>query len=472
VLDGKSNAVVYHGVVVGTYENSSLSSQLLIKTIAPDLFLENDGTVTLSHEGKTTHFDHADLTFEEISTSLSVYLLPDAKTGAISLFDPSHASAVVKKAGKLRYKRSIHSASTAEVIEQEHVSVVSSNKDWSFIQKEDGRFGYIKTSYLVITPLTDGLTPDASPKEPISVVWDQGGYTSAKALKGIDVLSPTWFSLADDTGTIHSKANAAYVQDAHAHGIKVWALFDNGFDTDRTKAALSTFGTRQTMLANLLAYVKASGTDGVNFDFENVFESDKERYVQFIREAAMLLHANGLTISIDVTTHSNDPTWSGFLDRSKLGEVVDYMMLMAYDETPQGSTSAGSVASLPWVETGVTRLLEEVPASKVILGVPLYTRVWSGEDAVSANTLSYKFTKNWIAERKLAPTLDAATGQNFIDFKDGSVRKRVWFEDETSLTARFALAKEYKLVGVGAWSRNHADEDTWKTFIPLMQTLK
>ncbi|MCK9907282.1 glycosyl hydrolase family 18 protein, partial [Frankia sp. Cpl3] len=78
----------------------------------------------------------------------------------------------------------------------------------------------------------------------------------------------------------------------------------------------------------------------------------------------------------DVTIKSSSDRWSRFYDRAALAKVVDYMMVMTYDEYWASSPVAGSVASLPWVEKGLQGVLEEVPNEKLILGVPFYTRLW------------------------------------------------------------------------------------------------
>src|SRR5690606_30297723 len=111
-----------------------------------------------------------------------------------------------------------------------------------------------------------------------------------------------------------------------------------------------------------------------------------------MRELTPLLHEAGLTVSIDVTFAGGSDTWSKFLDRPTLGSIVDYMMVMAYDEHWAASPVAGSVASLPWVEKGMRAMIEQqgVPAEKLLLGVPLYTRIWTEETVDGKKKVSSK----------------------------------------------------------------------------------
>ncbi len=79
---------------------------------------------------------------------------------------------------------------------------------------------------------------------------------------------------------------------------------------------------------------------------------------------------------MDVTRENEDPFWSKSLDRKALGKIADYIIIMGYDEHWGGSPVAGSVSSLPWIKEGTKLLMKEVPAHKIILAVPFYTREW------------------------------------------------------------------------------------------------
>ncbi|TGV31235.1 glycosyl hydrolase, partial [Mesorhizobium sp. M00.F.Ca.ET.186.01.1.1] len=201
------------------------------------------------------------------------------------------------------------------------------------------------------------------------------------------------------------------------------------------------------------------------------YYEDKERLVQFVRELTPYLHQQGLTVSIDVTIKSNAKTWSMFLDRKALAEVVDYMAVMTYDEHWAASPKAGSVASLPWVEAGLQGVLEEVPNEKLLLGVPFYTRLWTeakqadGTVKVSSKALSMPRAQEWIAERKLTPVLDKASGQQYVEYrdpKDGNVYK-MWLEDVSSMAKRMELVKKYDLAGVASWRRGFEVPEIWPT---------
>jgi spore germination protein YaaH len=310
----------------------------------------------------------------------------------------------------------------------------------------------------------------------VNMVWEHvvsknPNVAQIETLPGVNVIAPTWFELKDAEGTLINRADSAYVKWAHKRGYQVWGLVTNGFNPDWTQSVLGSYDKRDKLIVQLIHYAHLYDLDGINIDFENVYYEDKERLVQFVRELTPYLHQQGLTVSIDVTIKSNAKTWSMFLDRKALAEVVDYMAVMTYDEHWAASPKAGSVASLPWVEAGLQGVLEEVPNEKLLLGVPFYTRLWTeakqadGTVKVSSKALSMPRAQEWIAERKLTPVLDKASGQQYVEYrdpKDGNVYK-MWLEDVSSMAKRMELVKKYDLAGVASWRRGFEVPEIWPT---------
>jgi spore germination protein YaaH len=315
----------------------------------------------------------------------------------------------------------------------------------------------------------------------LNITWEQvtkkNPDTSKIAdLPGVNVISPTWFSLADGDGNVSNIADPAYVKWAQSRNYQIWALFSNGFEPKRTSEALSTYDRRMNTIKQLIGFAQIYKLNGFNIDFENVYTKDKENLVQFVREMTPLLHEQGLVVSIDVTPKSSSEMWSVFYDRPALAKVVDYMMLMAYDEHWASSPEAGSVASLPWVEKSLTRLLEEdhIAPSKLVLGVPFYTRLWTeevqdGKTTVTSKALGMESAQAILKEKKLTPAYNAETGQNYVEYKEGTKLMRIWLEDETSVKARFELVKKYNLAGVASWRRGFETPDIWTTIVSSLE---
>ncbi|TNJ62317.1 glycosyl hydrolase [Paenibacillus hemerocallicola] len=383
----------------------------------------------------------------------------------------------------------IKSPILADLQSGEEVMIWSENNQWYYIQRKDGTAGYARKKDIVLDRVeTIPTQPESKtfvPWKPIggkiNMTWEHvttRNPDTAKigAMPGLNVISPTWFHILDGEGNLKNLADAAYVKWAQSQNYQVWALFSNGFDPKVTTEALATYDKRMKMIKQLLAFAQMYNLQGINIDFENVNLKDKANLTQFVREMTPLLHEQGLVVSMDVTTKSTSENWSMFYDRPALSETIDYMMVMTYDEHWAASPIAGSVASLPWVEKSIIQLLneEKVPASKLVLGVPYYTRIWTeqtknGKKEVSSRAVFMETIDKLIKDKGLKPTFSQESGQNYIEYtEDGKVMK-VWIEDETSMKARIELVKKYDLAGVASWRRGYETANIWDV---IKQTLE
>ncbi|NGP44021.1 peptidoglycan hydrolase [Bacillaceae bacterium SIJ1] len=345
---------------------------------------------------------------------------------------------------RLRERASLQEPYVKEVSQGEKVIVLQSEGDFTKVKAYTGEQGFIPSKALntveTETLETSYEEVDRRPlpfDEPVNMTWEavysyNPDVSEISDMPGVQVVSPTWFALADNEGAISSKASAEYVAWAKERGYEVWALFSNDFDPDRTSSALATFERRQRMVDQVVSYVNEFQLDGINIDFENVYEEDGPFLTQFVRELTPALHKVDATVSLDMTFISSSQ-WSAFYERDDLSSIVDYMVVMAYDEHWGSSPKAGSVASLPWVESNLQRLLEVVPNDRLILGIPFYTRLWEektteGENIeVSSSAYSMNGIDEWIAERNLTSTYDESTGQDYVEYEtDGRRIKYGW----------------------------------------------
>lgn len=415
-------------------------------------------------------------------------------TGIVTLFLPGDAyqrGTVTKGKTALRNGPGRRHPILQDLAAGDTLRIWGEKDGWYAAQSAAGHIGYVDKRHVALegveqVPARDGADGSAGADyaywnltgRRINLTWDAvysvpADPANLDRLQGVNVVSPTWFELMDGDGNIRSKADRRYVERAHANGMQVWALFSNSFDPDLTHEALATHEKRMHMIAQLLAFAQTFKLQGINIDFENVYLADKEKLVQFVRELTPLMHAQGLVVSIDVTPKSNNEMWSAFLDRKKLGQIVDFMMVMAYDEHWATSPKAGSVSSLPWAENAVKRILEEdgVPPEKLLLGIPLYTRIWTidPEGKVSSKAVGMETVRGLIRERKLKPVLSEETGQHVVEYKEGGNTHKIWIEDEHSIRARAKLVKKYGLAGVASWQRGFAADDIWQVLDEELQ---
>lgn len=410
------------------------------------------------------------------------------ETGTVTLLNAGDmvqlAEATPEKGAAIRTEATIRAPFVQKVPQSQSIRIWKEQEGWLLVQNSEGIIGFMNKKDVKLTSIEKMPEQAAEPPfiawkvlgNKINMTWEavyQRKIDTAKIapMQGVNVVSPTWFELADDKGTIKGKADPAYVKWAHQQGMQIWALFSNSFEPDRTTKALASVETRFSMIQQLIGFAQVYGLQGINLDFENVHTSDKANFVQFVRELTPLLHEQGLVVSVDVTPKSNSEMWSLFLDRAALGNVVDYMMVMAYDEHWAASPKSGSVASLPWTESSLVRIMQEdaVPASKIILSMPLYTRIWTekkGEDGkidVSSKAVGMKKVNEIITTKKLKPVFDAKAGQNYVEYTEDGNLMRIWIEDEVSIKARVALARKYDLAGVATWQRAFQTEAIWKS---------
>lgn len=305
----------------------------------------------------------------------------------------------------------------------------------------------------------------------LGVLWDwqapgekESRLVHQAKLPGIDVLSPSWFIIENAQGKIKTRhASVKYVRQAHNKGYQVWALITNNFDPQMTSKLLDSPMARKRVIAQMEQLAKDYELDGFNLDFENINPVDKDKLTDFVQEISKALKPQGLIISIDVTIPSNSGYWSKCYDRKAIAEVVDYMMLMAYDEHGAGSEVSGSVASLPWVEDGIQKTMQEgVPETKLILGMPLYMRLWQEEKGkVKAKTLSMAKADKVIQEKGLVPQWLSKEGQYYFEYQEKNTRYRVWQENRRSLALKAFLVNRYNLAGGAYWRSTLETEDVW-----------
>lgn len=312
------------------------------------------------------------------------------------------------------------------------------------------------------------------PASKINLVWDHIYQSSPSMqqlktdrIEGLDIVSPTWFAVIDETGLVRSSADLEYVKDAHAKGYKVWALVTNSFNPDLTHRVLASDAAQENVIQQLLQYAATFQLDGINIDFENIYDYDKDKFAAFVEKLSKRLKAQNLIVSIDITIPSGTPNWSKCYDRQRLGAAVDYVMLMAYDEHWSKSPKSGSVASLPWVENGVKSTLAFIPKEKLLLGIPFYTREWqettdeAGTKTVKAKTMSMAAVQKTIDAYNLQPVWLPDLGQFYVEYAKNNITYKIWIEDAQSISLKAGLVQKYDLAGAASWRKGFEAPHIW-----------
>ncbi len=389
----------------------------------------------------------------------------------------------VSKDTEVRYQGGIKSPILSEVKKDDTLVLLEEMENWSRVMTSDGIDGYVEKKNLG-KPKNTELSYTGEYKEDyssltrdhkINLAWHQVTSEAANAalgetiqnMTGVNVISPTWFSITANEGTISSLASADYVNEAHNRGMEVWGLIDN-FNSDvSTLETLSTRSSREHIIQKLLEEAKRVGLDGINVDFEALTEEEAPHFIQFVRELSIVCRANNLVLSVDNPV----PQFTGFYNRKEQGIVADYVIIMGYDEHTTGSEEAGSVASLPFVEEGIEKTLQEVPKEKVINGIPFYTRLWteSNNGTLSSEVMTMDQASQYVQENGIEVYWEKETAQNYGELLTDSGTQKIWMEDEQSIEEKMKLIEQYGLAGVASWKLGFERADVWSVISQYLQ---
>ena len=404
--------------------------------------------------------------------------------------------ATVKKNTQVRYQGGVKSPVLAELKKKDEVTVVESEQNWKKVRTADGVIGYVKNKTLkneekknITRKFEEQDYSNISKDYTINMAWHNVTNQDANnavaqriaQTKGLTTLAPTWIHVADTNGNISSIASADYVSYAHKQNVEVWMTvrdFDGGISSEQESYELLSYTSRrETLITQLIAEALRVGVDGINVDFEKISDKCGEHYIEFIRELSVKCRQNGLVLSVDNYVPKSFNTQ---YDRKEQGIVADYVVIMGYDEYYAGSPEAGPVSSYNYVKEGITETLKEVPAEKVISGIPFFTRLWKetpkteeelksdkGTDAeqysatVESDAYGMDNAQAVVKQAGVDTTWDKKAGQNYATWEADGSKYEIWLEDSKSIEAKLKLMKKYKLAGTAEWSLGQESSDIW-----------
>lgn len=404
--------------------------------------------------------------------------------------------ATVKKNTQVRYQGGVKSPVLAELKKKDEVTVVESEQNWKKVRTADGVIGYVKNKALkneekknITRKFEEQDYSNITKDYTINMAWHNVTNQDANnavaqriaQTKGLTTLAPTWIHVADTNGNISSIASADYVSYAHKQNVEVWMTvrdFDGGISSEKESYELLSYTSRrETLITQLIAEALRVGVDGINVDFEKISDKCGEHYIEFIRELSVKCRQNGLVLSVDNYVPKSFNTQ---YDRKEQGIVADYVVIMGYDEYYAGSPEAGPVSSYNYVKEGITETLKEVPAEKVISGIPFFTRLWKetpkteeelksdkGTDAeqysatVESDAYGMDNAQAIVKQAGVDTTWDKKAGQNYATWEADGSKYEIWLEDSKSIEAKLKLMKKYKLAGTAEWSLGQESSDIW-----------
>lgn len=434
-----------------------------------DVWLK-DGTVYLS------------LPFVQKFTDMDVYMNENPSRIAIQYQFSNVNTAQAGKDTYVRYRGGIKSPVLTEVKKGDTLIYMEGLEEWAQVATMDGYVGYVRKKDISEPSVTE-FSRDfqqeeytyLTSEEPVNLAWHQVTSQEANAyfadatanVSGVNVISPTWFYLQDTSGNIADISSAEYVNAAHEKGMQVWGLIDNFTADVSTTETLSQLSSRQNIISQLMAAAKNVGLDGINVDFETLSEDAGPHFLEFLRELSIECHKNNLVLSVDNPVPED---FTSHYDRGEQGRVVDYVIIMGYDEHYVGSAEAGSVASLPWVEKGVQDTLAEVPAERTILAIPFYTRLWKTTGgALTSEAIGMDQAQQVISENNVQTVWDGSVGQNYGTYETQDSTYQIWLEDAQSIAEKVKLIPKYELAGVAQWKLGFENSSIWQVISDNLQ---
>lgn len=470
--------------------------QVLLYTTADDVIQINIGddsdVIYVSEVGNS--IDYKAALYEGDTLYIAADYIKKYVNFSYSLYDePLHMQVytqwnVVKEASvtkntSIRYQGGIKSDILKDLQEGDKVTVLEEMENWSKVKSEDAYIGYVENKLLgtqkdvqqvPVTGALDVVINSVKKEGTINMVFHQvfsetTGSELQKALrptKGVNVVVPTWYRLTDSQGNFSSIASFSYVEKAHEMGMDVWALITDvdtkdlyGVDVDFYTLFAST-ENRKRLIAGLMQQVDTYGLDGINIDFEKVKNDSGTHFVQFLRELSIETRKRDVVLSVD----NYVPTeYTAHYNRKEQGLVVDYVVIMGYDEYYAGCGEAGPNASIDYVENGIVKTKESVPAEKIINAIPFYTRVWeSSSDGLKASTLIMSAQSDWVNKTGVTPVWREEYCQNYVEYQSDSGKTvQCWLEDVESIQVKLQVMKAQGIAGVAAWKLGLEDTTVW-----------
>jgi spore germination protein YaaH len=305
------------------------------------------------------------------------------------------------------------------------------------------------------------------------VYYDEGSWTRLQQqIDHLDIVAPYFFHLTPN-GSIkeldeREEDVTAFIK---AHNKRIIPIIQNEAKWDDFTDTLASEEQRERIARELAELAESRGFDGMQIDFEAVNPEDADLLTAFMEAVAEEFRPRRLIVSQAVVARSSDAQseWGGAYDFRRLGEINDFVSVMAYDYNSTGSRTPGPVAPIWWVESVLEYATSRIPAEKVYLGVPFYGRDWNLETGPPAESIHYPTAARLLDEADEATGgFSEDEGAPWIRYTDeNGDRHEVWYENAESLRLKLDLALRYHVAGFSAWRIGQEDPRAWEVIASI-----
>ena len=410
---------------------------------------------------------------------IEIKYIENSKVVTIDSIAKEQKKAIITKNTAVKSSKKFIAKTVDRAEKGSYVVVISEEKGYTKVRTENGKIGYVKSNKVANTvTVREEIQKTNQIEGKVNLVWDYYSEVATApnrngtTMEGVNVVSPAFFQL-NSSGELTEnigQAGQEYIEWAHSNGYKIWPMVQNAGNgmLNVTSQVMNDFNKRQKLIEDIVEECIKYKLDGINIDFENMKQEDKDMYSRFIIELTPRLKDIGVVVSVDVTAPDGSETWSMCFDRHVIGDVADYIVFMAYDQYGTSSNKAGTTAGYNWVELSLNKFLktEEIENQKIILAIPLYTRLWVEDGAgnlIKQSTVTMKNIENVIPSDVNKQWNDELK-QYYAEYQDGSYTKKIWIEDETSLKEKISLITKNNLGGVASWEKGMETDNFW-TFL-------
>jgi spore germination protein YaaH len=321
-----------------------------------------------------------------------------------------------------------------------------------------------------------------------TLFWMGNGLSSVNSFMAhkdkIDIIEPTWYQI-DENGLVTGEPQPIVLKaakQAHVTIIPLFAIFDH----DKIHMLVNNLKAQDEMNAAFVRECKDNGYDGVNLDIEDVMWTDRDELSALVAKTAGVLHAQHLQVQIDVVPnapgHAGETAfgkwifeeWRGGYDLKKLGESVDLLCLMTYDQHTRW-TVPGPVGGWIWTNQNLEYALQFVPKEKLSLGISLYGYHWfTGDPGLAEKVKKPNPTAEYISAPNSIYLRDTYGGKEEWDEADHTpwfyfyrdqMREWVFYTNGRAFGDRYELAKRTGLAGICMWVLGEEDPAIWDTLL-------
>jgi peptidoglycan-N-acetylglucosamine deacetylase len=210
------------------------------------------------------------------------------------------------------------------------------------------------------------------------------------------------------------------------------------------------------LLDQIMAFIAAHKLQGVTVDFENVPQSAHKDLENFLSRMSAAFAPHDWIIA--QAAPFDDDQWP----YQTYSDIVDYTMLMAYDQVDENGPP-GSIAGQNWYEQTLDKRMRQLPADSTIVTIGSWAYDWANRDPATA--LSFENAMAAARDNGAAVLFDPATNNPHFSYAESDgTRHQVWLLDGVTAFNQMHAADPYRPAGYALWKLGSEDP----SILPLM----